>query len=1206
MGVIGARGLALRISVVSCALACGLVSWGAPALASRGHAFGGAFGEPCSVGPCGPGQLDEPSGVAVNEATGEVYVLDQGDGRVERFSSTGAYEAQFDGSETPAKAFAFGAIPLPAGIAVDNSCFFKKLSAGDCSAADPSDGDVYVTDPGNGVVDKFSREGVYLGQLQEASGEAAFKFEPLDDKPIDGVGVDANGMVWVYQAGHTYGVVDSFTDADLNTFIASGELRSGSLGGFNNPGFAVDGEDDLYARRKGEIFTVTKFSGSGLEKGEPPSYPILVEPFYPEETSAVAVDLSSGEVFLDNVGSVSALSTSGSLEERIGAGILVNGSGLAVSHANESVYVVDAATSMVDIFAPEPPSKPTVQGESVVDVTGNSATFGAEINPRGGATEYHFEYGRCTTLVTCASSAYEESAPVPDGPAGSDFEVHSVSAHRQDLLAGTVYHFRVVVHNQFDVTEPVDGEERIFTTQTASGQAALPDGRAWEMVSPPQKQGALIESTHGDLLEAAMGGDALAYVTRSPTEADPQGYAKGVPVLSLRGPEGWASRDIAIPHEGGVGPGIGSGLEYRFFSEDLSSGVVQPFGSFIPASSPLALSPREASEQTAFLHTNYLHGDINDLCAESCFRPLVTGMPGYANVPEGTPFGEEGRCPLKGVHCGPEFVGASPDSNHVVLTSAVPLVRGANSDALYEWTGGKLSLVSVLPESETPAPGPRLGFGLHAAGAVSDDGSRIEWTSGEGHLYSRDTVRGETVKLDAPEAVCLSEGKCGGGQVDPGFVGASSDGSRVFFTDTQDLTGNSGGSSSGPDLYECEIVEVAGRLQCKLSDLTPLSSGEKANVQGVAGVSKDGSWVYFVANGVLAPGGIQGKCAGISPPGVTCNLYVWHAGTTRLVAVLSGEDGTDWAGPARGTARVSPDGQWLAFMSQQELTGYDTHDASSGKLDEEVYLYDGAGAGRLACASCNPTGARPAGILGGILTLVDGPTGRWFAASIPPWTQYVASQGLYQSRYLSDSGRLFFNSSDSLAPRDVNGREDVYEYEPPGVGDCATASVTFSERSGGCVGLISSGTSAEESAFMDASEGGGDVFFATQEKLASQDFDTAFDVYDARECTSSSPCLAAAAVLPPECSTADGCRAAPTPQPPIFGSPSSATFSGAGNISASPPAVKARAKPLTRARKLGRALRACHAKKDKRKRNACEYRARKNFGAKAKSRKGAK
>ena len=155
------------------------------------------------------------------------------------------------------------------------------------------------------------------------------------------------------------------------------------------------------------------------------------------------------------------------------------------------------------------------------------------------------------------------------------------------------------------------------------------------------------------------------------------------------------------------------------------------------------------------------------------------------------------------------------------------------------------------------------------------------------------------------------------------------------------------------------------------------------------------------------------------------------------------------------------------------------------------------------CASCDPTGARPAGVeYAKVEGKLVGGSGVWpqamgLAANIPGWTPYFLETALYQSRYLSDSGRLFFNSNDGLVSQDVNGNWDVYQYEPPGVGGCTTVSVTFSERSVGCVGLISSGSSPDESAFLDASETGGDVFFLTKASLVSQDLDTSLDVYDA-------------------------------------------------------------------------------------------------------------
>ncbi len=64
---------------------------------------------------------------------------------------------------------------------------------------------------------------------------------------------------------------------------------------------------------------------------------------------------------------------------------------------------------------------------------------------------------------------------------------------------------------------------------------------------------------------------------------------------------------------------------------------------------------------------------------------------------------------------------------------------------------------------------------------------------------------------------------------------------------------------------------------------------------------------------------------------------------TQLVAVLSGADKPDWDYGAPNlkklTARVSPDGEWLVFMSERELTGYDNRDAVTGEPDEEVYQF---------------------------------------------------------------------------------------------------------------------------------------------------------------------------------------------------------------------------------------------------------------------------
>jgi hypothetical protein len=776
-----------------------------------------------------------------------------------------------------------------------------------------------------------------------------------------------------------------------------------------------------------------------------------------------------------------------------------------------------------------------VESESVSHVAATSATLEAQINPLGTSTTCQVQY---VTAESFQSTGYAaaSSAPCPAGLGAGEADVLT-SVHVQDLAPDTVYHYRVVATNAFGTIEGelgAKGEEvdHTFTTQLASSVFALPDGRQWEMVSPPAKFGAYIWSTanpnteYNFLAQASAVGNALVYLASSPTEAGAQGYSTLMQVLSTRGAAGasWVSRDLATQHNVPPGASNNDGYDYEFFSEDMSLAIMDPNGPFNPSLSA------EASEQSPYVAKDYLSGGVDEPCLPrtmQCFRPMVTGKAGYANVPADTIFG--GFLGGAGFHecgavnsfrCGPRVEGVTPDLSHVVLGAEAALTPGAGEYNHYEWSDGQLQPLYVLPKSEGggvvnagefggagepggPAPSEHL---------LSNDGS-VFFPYG-GHLYLHDVAKHESLRLDVAQGVA-EPGKAGAV-----FIYASSDGSRVFFSDPQQLT-----SAAGGGVYECRIVEGPGGLSCEL-ELTGLAGGT------FAGGSEDASYVYFV--------------------GAEEKLYVDHYNglkwTTRLIADLAGTEGNDWsiklAGARGRTSRVSPNGQWLAFMSQLPLTGYDTHDAVSGRPDQEVYLYDAAadgGEGRLVCASCNPTGARPVGVEGQ-------------AADVPVWKGYYGySESFYQSRYLLDSGRLFFDSSDALVPQDVNGAVDVYEYEPPTVGDCTASGATYGERSGGCVDLISSGTSPVESRFMDASENGGDVFFRTNARLAPQDFDTSPDVYDAHECTSSSPCAPTLPAAAPECTTADACRAAPAPQPSLFGAPSSATFSGAGNITSTPP-----------------------------------------------------
>src|ERR1700735_5267800 len=159
----------------------GLLCVSEPALAAKIHVYSSSF---VSEQGSGNSEFSEPSGVAVNDATdaltepaaGDVYVVDKGNNRVERFSSTGTYLGQF---EAPTEGFS-----SPESIAVDDS--------GKSALEDPSVYDVYVVNMGHDSVDKFNSEGKFLGAITESS--PGTKFEELG-----GVAVDRAGELWVDQ-----------------------------------------------------------------------------------------------------------------------------------------------------------------------------------------------------------------------------------------------------------------------------------------------------------------------------------------------------------------------------------------------------------------------------------------------------------------------------------------------------------------------------------------------------------------------------------------------------------------------------------------------------------------------------------------------------------------------------------------------------------------------------------------------------------------------------------------------------------------------------------------------------------------------------------------------------------------------------------------------------------------------------------------------
>lgn len=1154
-----------RLSVMGLILSLSIgltLAWISPsALALNEHAYTTSFGSPGS----GPGQLSGPTGIAVNDTTHDVYVLDTQNSRVEEFSPFGGLIREWSVNEP--------VYTEPVYIAIDNST----------DPSDPSAGDIYIVSRYGGVKEdsisaeaaKFTANGEYLGSISVGGG--------------DGIAVDPKGELW---STSTNAFVN-YTDELTNKLIGSRFNVEGQLGIGHAPNglgiLAVDDSDNFYTAR----LRTRSFGEEGVYKFNS-QMAVLNSGLDPERVATgLAVESPSGTVYVDNVDRIAGFKSSGEPlpQPSFGEGHITQGSGVAVDSSTGTVYVVDEASDEVHVFdavvvpdvetgaasglqvegratlngtvnplgetvtacnieygltvaygqtAPcsttpsgrQPaavsaevtnltpgteyryrvtaadsngantggdrtfiaPTAPTVEEESVLDVASGSATLSASVDPGGAETTYRFEYGQ--------TPSYGETLPAPEGSAGSGLSSISVSAHPQDLQPSTVYHYRVVVGNL--VRGEVAGPDQTFTTQSTGGEFALPDDRQYELVSPPDKHGALIFPIKEGIVEAAEDGSAMTYVSAVPTVAEPASNVNQAQTLSQRAPHGgWSSSDIATFEATAPGLRVGQGEEYRAFSGDLNYGLIEPLGETELSAEVLKPSWQLNEEKALYLTENQ---------ATPSYVPLIT----TSNVAATAQYGDG------------EFLEASGDLQHVVFRSPEALTDKAGTTDLYDWTTGQLELVDVLPSRRVASEeGGRATLGFddkEVRNAISEDGSRVFWTdskSGGYHLYLRETVSNRTVQIDIAHGV--KEPSIG----DAHFAAASADGSRAFFTDDQKLTAQT--SPGGFDLYE--FNSETGEL----TDLTVDRNGaQDASVSGVVGASQNGSYVYFVATGELA----HGEGVAEQP-----NLYLYHEGTMRFVATLSSQDSPDWPageGLIRTTSRVSQNGRYLTFMSERSLTGYDNLDVDGGAPDEEVYLYDAA-ANRLVCASCDPTGARPTGVIPSE-RLVDG-TNIWqgprLAANIPGGTPMSLGLALYQSRVLSDEGRLFFDSDDALVPQDTNGLEDVYEYEPDGLSSCA--------QTVGCIALITPGTSGEEAVFLDASSSGDDVFFLTSSKFVAEDYDTAFDVYDAHVCSVSAPCPVVSAAVPP-CTTAESCRAAPTPQPSIFGDPSSATFAGEGNV----------------------------------------------------------
>lgn len=600
-----------------------------------------------------------------------------------------------------------------------------------------------------------------------------------------------------------------------------------------------------------------------------------------------------------------------------------------------------------------------------------------------------------------------------------------------------------------------------------ASSASAAASRHYEQVSPGDKGGGDIVGD-GDTVVAASAGDAVAFSTRSPFGDEVGSGIDGqTTYVSRRGDTGWASHAATpMSQPAGQTPPAELMTKLEIFSDDLTRGIV--WGYDLPGGGGAPYRGNVYSEDIA-----------------------TRGVQALA-VSQADPLSFFDFLPVNEVDWG-----VSADAQHVALVTGPPFFTRLLPDAasgasnVYQWDAGRgLSLAGILPDGSVPNGGSDIQPNNYRA-SMSADGSRLVFTAtsnGDPELYMR---------IDGRMTVPISTGTPAGTSVS--LQAVTPDGHNVFFVTNAPLDPRD--SNGGPDLYRWTDSGDAAHD----GTLTPITTSGDFTLDGrvgVIGVSDDGTRVYYATAGG--------------------QVVVWESNTARAINSNVWEDPNPTATLTAltsqpGFGRVSPDGMWLAFVTRATLGTDGIHGIApdlAGNSEPitnghyEMYLYSLAD-DSLLCVSCSS----------GVATSD--------AVVTPDVTAGVPSLDITAVRpnFLSDNGQVFFSTSDALLPEDVNGVEDVYEYDP---------------SSG--LRLVSTGTGKNPTSFADASANGSDVFIETRQQLAAGDRDNLVDLYDA---TTRSALAGAQQQPAPDCQ-GDTCQPPPSASPPddLFGSLS---LDGSGN-----------------------------------------------------------
>jgi hypothetical protein len=768
------------------------------------------------------------------------------------------------------------------------------------------------------------------------------------------------------------------------------------------------------------------------------------------------------------------------------------------------------ATSRVSSFATSGPPAATTFATHALHGEALRLLGYVEPNAEEGSydTHYHFEYVDQRHFATEGGFAGPDTRSTPE----IDFESIRggyVGADLPPLQPGESYRYRLAATNTTPGDPVVHGSEQTLTVPPTprpapeapcpneafrTGPSAdLPDCRAYEQVTPVDKEGAE-EAFHYGRFNTGNAG-ILTGEDGDHVEFDGQFVhwgPSGSPYFFSRFENGWRMTAGTPQPEAGVDvhylPELYSPdlTQFAFGAGWQSSAGVESSGIEFKLGAPGGPYPAAASVPRKLIALEEPSGWV---AASEDFSTLILAAEDHTLIP-GHPTGTVR---------GSDLYAYSQGQIHQVNVDSAGRTIGSCGATVAKGIAEQAATGSTSSRHSVSADGSRVFFYANPGGSCSE----------APHLYLR-IGDGETADLGVYT-----------------LLAANSEGTEALL---EARSGNIAGSTEEVLLYEAE------------SHTTKHLFTKGYEEQSHFVVSEDLSTIYFPSDQRLIPE---------APPGSSV-FYRYDIPAETLSFAFQGS--LFRAGGEGAELVVSRNGRYVYILGEiAAVPG-----GASGS--SQAYRYDSV-EHTVQCISCaSPYDPEP----------------RWPAlfTNDEGGANATTRNGAPGEVFASANGDfVFFDTVAALVPKDVNGEvepeaayhneytshklspsSDVYEWRKPGIDGCAQVQ--------GCISLISSGGSGKLVMLLGTAAEGRDVFFTTGAQLLSQDDDNALDIYDARIGGG----FAAPPPRPVECE-GDACSTPATP--PNDATPSSFTFSGAGNILQTPsakPAMKP-AKPKAKRRR---------------------------------------